>query len=145
MLPLGHLLLAAARLGAFYMDRRNLILGLISCSSFGVWRADAWPLVTRQQSQQRECRSSSSHCFGPNSIWRANNNHSGARHNETSKNTGRYPCKVSSGGRCKNCREQPACSIWVSGNRHHQTNTRTCKANSVWHVRRRRRASKRAA
>ena len=52
MLPLGHLLLAAARLGAFYMDRRNLILGLISCSSFGVWRADAWPLVTRQQSQR---------------------------------------------------------------------------------------------
>src|SRR3974390_849716 len=34
------------------MNRRNLILGLISSSSFGAWRADAWPLVTRHQLQR---------------------------------------------------------------------------------------------
>jgi hypothetical protein len=31
------------------MHRRSLILGLISSSCFGIWRADAWPLVTSQE------------------------------------------------------------------------------------------------
>src|SRR5215469_9250069 len=35
------------------MHRRNLILGVIASSYFGIRRAKAWPLVTRQQ-QQRE-------------------------------------------------------------------------------------------
>src|SRR3974390_668751 len=34
------------------MNRRSLILGLISVSFFGVWQADAWPLATRQQLQR---------------------------------------------------------------------------------------------
>ena len=39
--------------GGFSMYRRNLFLGLIAFSCFGICRARAWPLVTRQQ-QQRE-------------------------------------------------------------------------------------------
>src|SRR5262245_60273984 len=35
------------------MHRRNLILGVMASSYFGICRAKAWPLVTRQQ-QQRE-------------------------------------------------------------------------------------------
>ena len=34
------------------MDKRSVILGLVSWSTFGIWRANAWPLVTRQESQR---------------------------------------------------------------------------------------------
>jgi len=34
------------------MQRRSLILGVIATSYFGIRRADAWPLVTRQQLQR---------------------------------------------------------------------------------------------
>lgn len=34
------------------MQRRSLILGLISSSCFGIYRANAWPLITRQEAQR---------------------------------------------------------------------------------------------
>ena len=34
------------------MQRRNLIIGLISSSCFGIYRANAWPLITRQEAQR---------------------------------------------------------------------------------------------
>lgn len=37
------------REGEFLMNRRNLIIGVIASSFFGIRRANAWPLVTRQQ------------------------------------------------------------------------------------------------
>ena len=38
--------------GEFSMYRRNLIVGVIACACFGIRRASAWPLVTRQQAQR---------------------------------------------------------------------------------------------
>ena len=35
------------------MYRRNLIVGVIASACFGIRRASAWPLVTRQQVQRR--------------------------------------------------------------------------------------------
>jgi hypothetical protein len=43
---------AAAGRRRFLMYRRNLVLGLIASSCFGIRRAIAWPLVTRQQLQR---------------------------------------------------------------------------------------------
>jgi hypothetical protein len=57
--PLGKTIMASRRpIGlasgeeAHVMDRRNLIFGMISSSCFGICRADAWPLITRQESQR---------------------------------------------------------------------------------------------
>ena len=38
--------------GEFSMYRRNLIVGVIASACFGIRRASAWPLVTRQQVQR---------------------------------------------------------------------------------------------
>jgi hypothetical protein len=40
------------REGEFLMYRRNLIVGVIASACFGIRRASAWPLVTRQQAQR---------------------------------------------------------------------------------------------
>jgi hypothetical protein len=40
------------REGEFSMYRRNLIIAMIASACFGIRRASAWPLVTRQQAQR---------------------------------------------------------------------------------------------
>ena len=48
--PSGPVL--CGREGEFSMHRRNLIVGVIASACFGIRRASAWPLVTRQQVQR---------------------------------------------------------------------------------------------
>src|SRR5262249_10528141 len=110
----------------FRMYRRNLILGVIASSCFGIGRAKAWSLVTRQQ-QQRENAA-------PHKQAAPDPTRSGAptKHNKTDKIPSQNPSTFSGRDQCKNCGQQPACYIWVPGNRHHETITRTCKANSIW-------------